>query len=179
MRQRRYTMVEILVVIAILVILAGMTLASVGYVMRKAAEANIQAQLKAVCTALAQYESEWGFFPQQTGTDDNALGLKTTFVNSFASSSGKQYLNWAAPDFRSDGDPADPGTYCLDAFDGRIFYLCPGAMNPESYDLWSTGHDEKHGVAGVNDDTAGATDDFGDAQTTDDNDDITNWKRDL
>ena len=44
-------------------------------------------------------------------------------------------------------------------------------MNAEKYDLWSTGHDEKHGDEGTS---------VSDALTAKsrDSDDITNWKRD-
>ena len=59
----------------------------------------------------------------------------------------------------------------LDPYDGSFWYQCPGIMNPETYDLWSTGPDAEHGDGGG--------DDPKNARTSNDNDDVTNWKGDF
>ncbi len=45
--------------------------------------------------------------------------------------------------------------FCVDKWDKPYWYQCPGSMNEESYDLWSTGADQFHGAADKNEDSPG------------------------
>lgn len=89
-------------------------------------------------------------------------------------------------------------TFCVDKWDKPYWYQCPGEMNKKSYDLWSTGADQMHGDAEISEDGPADNNngktypvfaehgwlrskekaDPGDHATTDQNDDITNWRRD-
>lgn len=160
-------MIEILVVISIIIILAGMTLAAAGFLQRMAAENRTKAQIKLIESALTQYNADWGFYPPRSAGPIPADWFDKSDSNRLKKPNGKLYLDWTGNGYDTDGGD------CLDAFDEPIYYKCPGEMNTSSVDIWSKGYDQEHGEAGSGDDIA-------DAQTaSEDNDDICNWKRNM
>lgn len=179
MKRRPFTLIEILTVMVIIAILMGMIVGGAGLASRKGAESKTTARLKAMTMALEQYRSEWGFYPAQLA-DYEVKWDESGFAN-------KRNTPFLGED---DGYPTDANSahdnYYKDAWGHPFYYKYPGTMNPESYDLWSTGHDEKQGEAGVDDDGDGNTDtdtngqDVSDALTgkSRNSDDIANWKRD-
>ena len=170
MKQRsRFTLVELLMVMVVMIILMGLAVGVTGYVTRRAAEAKTISLLEQMMVALEQYREDRGYYPIKA--DPVAIQWDE---DDFKSKKGILYLGG----YPADGNDDDDNTY-LDGFGEPFYYEYPGTMNPEAYDLWSKGTDGNHGVSGVNDDSAGSTDDEGDAQTADadDSDDIANWKR--
>jgi type II secretory pathway pseudopilin PulG len=64
-------LVELLVVITIIVILAGLILATTGYVQKKGARSRAEAEIAALSAALESYKADNGIYP--TNSDTNAL----------------------------------------------------------------------------------------------------------
>lgn len=128
--QKGFTLIEILLVIAIIGALAAMVVPRLTGRSEKAREAAAKADIRAnIATALRMYELDVGSYPTtEQGMD--AL-LKTP--------SGVNASNWKGPYLEA--KPADPW--------GRPYqYKSPGAKNPTSYDLFSLGKD---GVEGTDD----------------------------
>lgn len=66
---RGFTLVELLVVISIITILAGLTVSTVGYAQRKAARDRARAEVSALEVALESYKIDNGDYPRDTTTD--------------------------------------------------------------------------------------------------------------
>ncbi|HET9856883.1 MAG TPA: hypothetical protein VFP99_03540, partial [Chthoniobacterales bacterium] len=69
---RAFTIIELLVVISIIIILAGLILSTVGYVQKKGALARAEAEIAGMSAALESYKADNGIYPRQTATTDAA-----------------------------------------------------------------------------------------------------------
>lgn len=58
-----FTIIELLVVVAIIAILAGLTLSTLGYVNRKGAESRARTEVAALAAAIESYRLECGAYP--------------------------------------------------------------------------------------------------------------------
>jgi general secretion pathway protein G len=58
-----FTLLELLAVITIIGILAGLTLGTVGYVNTKGAESRARAEVAALCAAIDRYHVDFGTYP--------------------------------------------------------------------------------------------------------------------
>ncbi len=59
-----FTIIELLVVITIIVILAGLILSTIGYVQKKGARARAEAEIAAMSAALESYKADNGIYPR-------------------------------------------------------------------------------------------------------------------
>jgi prepilin-type N-terminal cleavage/methylation domain-containing protein len=80
---RGFTLVELLVVISIIGLLAGLSIPAVGGAMNSAKKAKVSAFAHQVRTALVQFNTEYGYFPtngmnQGVGTTASTLALILT-----------------------------------------------------------------------------------------------------
>lgn len=66
-----FTILELLVVITIIVILAGLILATTGYVEKKGARSRAESEIAALSAALESYKADNGIYPANSNT--NAL----------------------------------------------------------------------------------------------------------
>jgi prepilin-type N-terminal cleavage/methylation domain-containing protein len=82
-RRHGFTILELLVVIAIIITLAGLILATTGYVQKKGARSRAEAEIAAMSAALESYKADNGIYPATTNT--NSLNAQTT-TNPSASS---------------------------------------------------------------------------------------------
>jgi general secretion pathway protein G len=152
-RQRYFTLVELLVVLAIIMLLAGLLVGGAGMVGRKSADAKTRAQINILEVALEQYRQEFGYFPISPA----AIRLSRVFLE------GENYPS-SSPTERHHGleKPSGilqagkyfvaPGTltylaisgtdYAVDGYRQPYRYQCPGTHNPQTYDLWSYGADK-------------------------------------
>jgi len=68
-----FTVLELLVVITIIIVLAGLILATVGYVQKKGARSRAEAEIAAISAALESYKADNGIYPRDptanTATD--------------------------------------------------------------------------------------------------------------
>jgi type II secretory pathway pseudopilin PulG len=67
-----FTIIELLIVIAIIIILAGLVISMVGYVQKKGARSRAEAEIAAISAALESYKADNGIYP----TDANTTALK-------------------------------------------------------------------------------------------------------
>ena len=195
MRQSSFTLLEILTTMAILIILAGLSLGSFSFATKIAKKRSTKAQITAIEVALDQYKTEWGFYPQCYDYDTNidgfpdSMALNEKWWDSIGSapywidSNGDGEINSSDTPIEKDlidnhelGLTEDPVYKYVDVYGNPFYYQGPSSspinanmMNPEKFDLWSIGPDGMHGDSGSIP---------SDAQKVDanDSDDITNWK---
>lgn len=76
MRSRQaFTLIELLTVIAVIAILAGMLLPAIGKAKDLAKKTKVRAQISALQMAIAQYETTYGFLPVSTAGLLSGSGL--------------------------------------------------------------------------------------------------------
>jgi type II secretory pathway pseudopilin PulG len=63
-----FTLIELIVVIAIIIVLAGLILSTVGYVQKKGARARAETEIAALSAALESYKADNGIYPQSADT---------------------------------------------------------------------------------------------------------------
>jgi type II secretory pathway pseudopilin PulG len=70
-----FTLIELIVVTAVIIILTGLVLSTVGYVQKKAARARAETEIAAMSAACESYKADNGVYP--TNPDTNALNAQT------------------------------------------------------------------------------------------------------
>jgi general secretion pathway protein G len=68
-RSPAFTLVELIVVITIIVILAGLVLSTVGYVQKKGARARAETEIAAMSAACESYKADNGIYPRGSSSD--------------------------------------------------------------------------------------------------------------
>jgi len=63
-----FTLIELMVVIAIIIILAGLILSTVGYVQKKGARARAETEIAAISAACESYKADNGIYPSIAAT---------------------------------------------------------------------------------------------------------------
>lgn len=126
-----FTLIEILVVIAILAILASVVTPMVFRNVTDARVAAARAQIEIMATALETYRLDNSYYPS-TAQGLSALTKKPAGTPA--------PLNWRGPYLRK---PAP-----LDPWNRPYLYSSPGTINPESYDLATYGRDGEAGGEG-------------------------------
>jgi len=66
---RSFTLIELMVVVAIIGLLAGILLAAAGGVRNQAARSQAKAEIAALEAALVRYQSDFGIFPHSTNAN--------------------------------------------------------------------------------------------------------------
>ena len=120
-RQKAFTLVELLLVLTILAILAGIVLPRMTGSTERARTTAAMTQISTLGTALGAYEVDNGNYPR--GRD----GLQALMVKP------RDAQNWHGPYMEKD-IPLDPWGH-------PYVYECPGKRNPSGYDLYATGPD--------------------------------------
>lgn len=186
-----FTLLEILVVMAVIAILMGSVVGIAQFVTRKNADARTLATVEMIRSGLEQYKAKYGFYPPSVQVQ--AAGyipfcLDVFSPNATASSHPERMvqnnfnqfidINLLSQQKYSDkievtGTPADSARYQLkDGYGEPIYYRCPGYVNKTAYDLGSLGADGEIGSGGgTNVAAAAAGNNFGKG------DDITNCRR--
>ena len=157
----KFTMIEMLVVIAIIVILAGMTFGIMRMVWQKNARAGTTATIAQVEDALERHHKDYGYFPEQEPATDDIAGHRLSMA---------MVANWkrsgtSIPYIDPEGLRND-GTWILDYWKKPIRYRSPGIVNRARYDIWSAGPDKEDGLGGA---------DLDGALTRGKCDDVRNW----
>ena len=124
-RQRAFTLVELLLVLVILGVLAGIVLPKFSGRTEQARVTATQSQIATFGTALDAYEVDNGFYPKGKN------GLLDLVQQP------RDAQNWKGPYLKGDV-PNDPWGH-------PYIYECPGKHNPTSYDLMSSGPDGRSG----------------------------------
>ena len=148
---KRYTLVEILVSIAVIAILFGMAIGATSYVKTKIARSNTQTTMKLIEMAFQKYKNDFGMYPYAAnGTDPRVLSLPAVNFASATTDQLKASLWGYFNDVTADSsNPKIRGLilsgngpfYIMDGWKNYIIYICPGVFNTESFDLISGGED--------------------------------------
>jgi len=158
-----FTLVELLVVMTIVAILAGLVLSTAGYVQKKAARSRAEAEIKAMEAAMESYKADNGIYPTATATESLKATVPTpaTYVSAskelYKALSGdldgngqkssantekdvKQYMEFRKEMLSGSAGVAN-SYYVLDPF-GYSYGFSSGTgavYNTATFDLWSTG----------------------------------------
>ena len=141
--QQGFTIIELLVVITIIAILAGLTLNVAGYIQKKGAWSRTETEIAALSAALESYKADYGSYPTGTNTAQStnngfltsALGGGVTINNP----SGKVYFEFPS---KMSGGNGTNASVILDPFGNGYGYEFPGQASRSGttfFDLWSTG----------------------------------------
>jgi type II secretory pathway pseudopilin PulG len=165
--QEAFTMIELLIVMAIIIVLAGLILATAGYVQNKGKRSRAEAEIAAMSAALENYKADNGVYPSDIVT--NGFDVSNTNIGDYQAPSLKlyEYLSGdtdhnRAPEAKSyfpfkpnqlsPVDQAADVTSIRDPFGNPYGYSTRKASdstlnghNP-TFDLWSVGD----GTAGTN-----------------------------
>jgi type II secretory pathway pseudopilin PulG len=76
-----FTLVELLVVITVIVILAGLILATTGYVQKKGARSRAETEIAAMSAALENYKADNGIYPRGNANLSNSQPYDTDNLN--------------------------------------------------------------------------------------------------
>jgi general secretion pathway protein G len=140
-RRRAFTLVEILVVLAIISLLAGVVLVNVAPNLMMGQQATAKAQIKEFTSALATYQLAHGTYPtQQQGLD--ALVSKPTREPVPANYPAGGYLA--------------SRTLPLDPWKRPYLYLVPGRQN-EPFEIFTYGADGEPGGSGADTDISSSS----------------------
>jgi type II secretion system protein G len=120
--QRAFSLIELMVVMAVVAILAGITLAAMGSVNQKAARERTKAEIAAMATALEAYKSQHGEYPSPPG--GGGEGVPFALIRGYLADNRIEVVN---------NVPQDPF--------GAAYRYRPagtGTRNRLTFDLWST-----------------------------------------
>jgi general secretion pathway protein G len=123
-------LIELLVVVAIIAILAGLALSTLGYVNRKGAESRARAEVAALSAAIDSYKLDFGAYPANQGV----LFLELTGQGTV--NTNKMYFE-PAPGILT----TNAGVVSLTDPWGTVYQYRTGAEatnNVGFFDLWST-----------------------------------------
>jgi prepilin-type N-terminal cleavage/methylation domain-containing protein len=130
---RAFTLIELLAVIAIIAILAGLLLNTAGYIQKKGAMSRAETEIAALTVALENYKTDNGDYPQGTNVSGvNAPGSNIFLLNSLMPTNGKVYFEFNKS-MTSAGNVVDP-------FGENYGYQYPGNTNRSGanfFDLFS------------------------------------------
>ena len=164
MRHRHFTLIELLTVIAIIAILAGLTFGGLNYASSKAARDKTLSIMLEFEDALENYKKDYGVYPicktaaevDFTHSESNTTWDK--FTNYTANKRKRPYMEGADGKLR-------------DAYGNAFFYQYPNdvdSRNTNKFALWSVGDDEYHGDKKTNS--------ANNVAKAGEGDDICNWK---
>jgi prepilin-type N-terminal cleavage/methylation domain-containing protein len=143
-----FTLIEVLIVIGIIAILAGLLLGTSGFVQEKAGRARAQGEIETISAALENFKSDYGYYPIATDAKDGTRKIIEVLMPSETNKFPKIYMSFPKKMLEKPDNP-ESGRL-VDPFGNPYFYYYnPGkAENPEtgttnnvpaSFDLWSIG----------------------------------------
>ena len=75
-RYNAFTLIELILVVGIIIVLAGLVLSTVGYARKKGARARAETEIAAMSAACENYKADNGVYP--SNSDTNALNAQTS-----------------------------------------------------------------------------------------------------
>jgi len=158
-----FTLIELMAVITIIVILAGMVVGGLGYVNEKQAREKAKIQIALLSKALEEYKLDNGTYPTPSGTSGAAhsAGTGNTYLlyqrlyldGASTTPPGKIYLPELDPLNNKQGWVTGAGTSIAivdpwgQPYRYRVGVFSTGAANSNAqnpdFDLWSVGKDGK------------------------------------
>lgn len=162
---RRFTLVELLAVIALIAVLSAIGFGVYSYAKSKAQESATEALMKQIEAGLEGVNGKAGYYPKSNGEDFSVIKFefntngtlnKIDFGGeSLEKQSGTDRVSrmknerleafTKAVDMEVIKNNLDSDGVLTDAWGGKIYYRSPGKFKTESYDLVSAGPDGKFG----------------------------------
>jgi prepilin-type N-terminal cleavage/methylation domain-containing protein len=159
-RPTSFTLVELLAVITIIGILAGLTLGAAGAVRRHGSSSRAKSEIAALQAATERYYADYNKYPEGTSADpaskynpsDYISAGKVLFTNLFGTNqynkppSAKRYFE-PKPSMVSSATAADPYLvdpwgyaygYYSDGTNAPLIWSTAGALNKDSTNKWIT-----------------------------------------
>lgn len=180
-----FTIIELLVVMGIMIVLAAMTIPTLGRLRNRARESRTKSLINKLEIAMAMYESFWGFYPPASSNADNIndgrlddmLCKHVTATESFGRGTSKAFYEPHSDDYvLSAGKKVfvDGWSNPLIVYSSNLPYnisgIDPLVHNPDTCVIYSYGVDGTNDVTGADSDGDGELDEIEDID-----DDITNW----
>src|SRR6266481_2647437 len=88
-RYNAFTLIELILVVGIIIVLAGLVLSTVGYARKKGARARAETEIAAMSAACENYKADNGIYPRGQSTSVPASGTPSYTV----ATSGTDNLN--------------------------------------------------------------------------------------
>ncbi len=160
-KSRTFTLVEMLMVIAVIAVLMGLILPGINMAKEQAKKTRAKAEMNALKIAISQYEATYGYLPVKTGTDVRVNDTENEYdrLIAFLSQTDKVGNTYKGTgnlrgikllDVNKSGFYQDPWGenywVVLDAdYDGSIASNVKGmaVTVPSSVVIWSKGPDKK------------------------------------
>lgn len=189
--KRKFTLVEILVVIGIIGILTGMALGLTSYVSDKTARTSTQTTIKLLELALENYKNKFGYYPVLDNDGKPAVFVLDEVKFDNPSHAEVNYKNniWA---FFNDVTADDSGNakirgirlkavgaryQVLDGWRQPLIYVYPGVFNTGSYDIVSLGKDKTAAGSGKKGTDLSTRSNFSTHLSNGEGDDVSNFNR--
>lgn len=157
----RFTLVEVLAVVALVSLLAAIGFGAYSYAMNASRESNTKALLKRIEAGLESCRTKFGYYPASQNFQMIMIRLDTStnlvsdvqfdVSNSSSSTSGtslsdemrKEFLRVVEEESLKKGQTGD---FVLeDSWGGAIYYRYPGQINKGGFDLIAPGADGRFG----------------------------------
>ena len=162
-RYNAFTLIELIVVVGLIIVLAGLVLSTVGYARKKGARARAETEIAAMSAACENYKADEGVYP--ANSDTNALNARTSVDPSayqaaslylynalFGATAGSRTPNTGArsyfvfkPNMLFPADQTQTVQYIQDPFGNSYGYSTIQAATQDTtkgynptFDLWST-----------------------------------------
>jgi len=163
-----FTVIELLIVMSVIIVLAGLVLGTSGYVQKKGQRSRAEAEIAALSAALESYKADNGIYPREASSDaldprlsgdPNAYQAASLFLfkelsgldeNGAPVAGAKSYFAFKPQmlsGLRSTGGNVSTITGIRDPFGNHYGYSTANQVdsakgyNP-TFDLWSTGGTE-------------------------------------
>ncbi len=186
----RFTLVEVLAVVALISLLAAIGFGAYSYAMNASRESNSKALFKRIEAGLESCRTKFGYYPVSTSFTEISITLKkdTSLVSAIqfgtdvmSSDYEKEFLRVVDEESLKKNMiktlNASSGTEksfeLEDGWGGKIYYRYPGLINKGGYDLVSPGPDGKFGKNNKADPQSDRSDYYSDNEKI--CDDITNF----
>ena len=189
----RFTLVEVLAVVALVSLLAAIGFGAYSYAMNASRESNTKALLKRIEAGLESCRTKYGYYPVSTSFTEISITLKkdTSLVSAIqfgtdvmSSDYEKEFLrvvdeeslkkNMIKTLNASSGTDTDEKSFELeDGWGGKIYYRYPGQINRGGFDLIAPGADGKFGKNNATSPASDRSDYYSDNEKI--CDDITNF----
>lgn len=151
-RHTGFTLLELLIVIALIMILATLTIGGFSWVKKHSANEKTRVLIASISNALEDYLTDGNALPEGNGDASSSSAVYEVLYGDSTHQSSDEataYLPSLNPDLtgKQKNVKASGSSYVIvDAWNNPLHYLSPASTNPsDSFDLWSLGADKEGG----------------------------------